>query len=170
MVGREVTVQSCWGRGRQALGGGVLLGLSASVVAVGAEYWGGLEPCVLCWAQRGALGLLTLVALLGVVLWPRSRAGRGGLASALAVATAGGVALAGRHLYVMANPEVVDCGMSPEVMLQMLPWQEVLLELVTGNTDCAEAAALLGVPLPVASFLTFLVLGALSTYALTRSD
>ncbi|MFP4129519.1 MAG: disulfide bond formation protein B [Halorhodospira sp.] len=154
--------------GRWLLGGVVLLGAAAGGITAGAEYWGGLEPCALCWTQRGILALLTVVALLGVLLWPRRRWGRWLLGGALAATVLAGVLAAGRHLYVMANPGQVDCGMSPEVMLQMLPWQEALLALVTGSTSCAEAAALLGVPLPVASLATFAALGVLSAYALTR--
>ena len=141
---------------------------AAGGIVAGAEHWGGLEPCSLCWTQRGILAALMLVALLGVVFWPRRGWWRWSLGGALAAVTAGGLAAAGRHLYVMWNPEVVDCGMSPEVMLQMLPWREFLVELVTGNTDCAEAAALFGVPLPFASFFGFTVLGAASLYAVFR--
>ncbi len=165
MVDRPAPSQ--W-HGRWILGGVALLGAAAGGVAAGAEYWGGLEPCTLCWTQRGILALLTAVALLGVLLWPRRRWGRWVLGSTLAATALAGLLAAGRHLYVMANPEQVDCGMSPEVMLRMLPWQEVLTELVTGSTNCAEAAALLGIPLPVASFATFTALALLSAYALTR--
>lgn len=154
--------------GRQLLGVVAALAAGAGLVVGAAEHLGGLQPCSLCWTQRGILALLMGVALVGTLAWPRGRVGRGLLGGALALVTAGGLAAAGRHLYVMANPEVVDCGMSPEVMLQMLPWHAFLIELVTGNTDCANVASLFGIPLPVASFVGFTVLGALSALALTR--
>lgn len=156
------------GSGRCLLGLVAVLAATAGVIVAGAEHWGGLQPCSLCWTQRGILAVLMVVALLGVLFWPRGRGGRWLLGGALIIVTAAGLAAAGRHLYVMWNPEVVDCGMSPEVMLQMLPWREFLIELVTGNTDCAEAAVLFGIPLPVASFFGFTVLGAASVYAVFR--
>ncbi len=166
-VARAMNETSAW-RGRPLLGVVAILAAAAGAVVAGAEHWGGLEPCSLCWTQRGILALLMGVAVLGVLLWPRWGWGRWVLGGALAAVSGAGLAAAGRHLYVMWNPDVVDCGMRPEVMLQVLPWQEVLIELVTGNTDCAEAAVLFGIPLPVASFFGFTVLGAASLYAVLR--
>ncbi len=156
-------------QGRRLLGAVALAAAVAGAIVGAAEHWGGLEPCSLCWTQRGILALLMLVALAGFLLWPRRRWGRGMLAAALGATALGGLVVATRHVYVMWNPEVVDCGMSPEVMLQMMPWREVLIELVMGNTDCAEAAAVLGVPLPLASWIGFTALGGLGLFAVLRS-
>ncbi|MBK1734112.1 hypothetical protein CKO15_02205 [Halorhodospira abdelmalekii] len=156
-------------RSRRLLGGVALVAALAGAVVAAAEHWGGLVPCSLCWTQRGILALLMLIALLGFLLWPRRRWGLWVLLGALLTTALGGIAVATRHLYVMWNPDVVDCGMSPEVMLQLLPWREVLIELVTGNTDCAEAAALFGIPLPIASWIGFVTLGGVSVYAILRT-
>ncbi|MBK1734707.1 hypothetical protein CKO15_05275 [Halorhodospira abdelmalekii] len=155
-------------RSRRLLGLVALLAAVAGAIVAAAEHWGGLVPCSLCWSQRGVLALLMIVALLGFLLWPQRPWGQWVLLGALASTALAGIVLATRHLYVMWNPDVVDCGMSPEVMLQILPWREVLIELVTGNTDCAEVAALFGVPLPVASWIGFATLGGVSVYAVIR--
>mgnify|MGYP000182062909 CR=1 FL=1 len=153
---------------RRGLAVALAAAVGAGAVVAWAEHWAGMEPCSLCWTQRLFMGLFAVAALAGFVAWPKGRAGKTLLGVPLLGTALAGAAVAVRHLYVIWNPEVAECGMSPEVMVQILPWHKLLLELITGNTDCAEASHLLGVPLPLWSLFGFLALAALSAYALIR--
>ena len=154
--------------GRRGLAVALVAAVGAGAVVAWAEHWAGMQPCSLCWTQRIFMGLFAVTALAGLIAWPKGRVGKTLLGAPLLGTALAGAAVAMRHLYVIWNPEVAECGMSPEVMMQMLPWQELLLELITGNSDCAEASHLLGVPLPLWSLFGFLALAALSAYALIR--
>lgn len=116
------------------------------------------------------MGLFAALALLGVVVWPKGGWGKLLLGVPLVGIALSGAAVAARHLYVVFNPEVVECGMSPELMVRMLPWQELILEFVTGHSDCARAGELLGVTLPLWSLFGFLALAGLSAYALLKDS
>lgn len=155
-------------RGRRLLGYLTLTGLIIGLIVAGLEYFGGLKPCALCWTQRGVLALFTLTAFLGWVLWPTGRLMRGLLGASLTLVCLGGIAAAGRHLYVMANPESLSCGASIEMIIDFLPWQEVLKTLMLGGASCAEVSSVWGVPIPAWSLLAFAMMLALSICALQR--
>ncbi|ABI58199.1 disulfide bond formation protein B [Alkalilimnicola ehrlichii MLHE-1] len=142
----------------------LVLTLLLNLGALGLEYLADMPPCPLCWVQRGVFGLMSLVALVGLVYFPRGW-GRWPLAGALGLSALTGVIIALRHLYIQANPDAVSCGMSPEVLAQFLPWWEVLLEILSGTTDCTQVDAVLGVPLPGWTLVGYLALGALGLYA-----
>lgn len=151
-----------------------LLGLAAGsaalalTIVMAIEYLGITQPCTLCWTQRLIMGFFTLIASLGIILWPRRRIARLTLGVTLVGVACLGAGVAIRHIYVMWNPQVVECGMSPDMMLKMMPLHEALIEFISGHTDCAEAGSLLGIPLPVWSLSGFIGLGGLAAYALLR--
>lgn len=153
---------------RQVLGlaaSGAIIAL-ATVSAI--EYLGYLQPCALCWTQRLIMGLFAAIALTALALWPQGRKGRLALGWGCLVIACSGAGVAIRHLYVMWNPDTVECGMSPDMLLRVLPLHEVLIEFVTGHSDCAHPGGLLGIPLPLWSLVGFVGLGSLAGYALLR--
>jgi disulfide bond formation protein DsbB len=48
--------------------------LASLAVAFASQYWGGLQPCVLCWYQRYPYGVAALLGIIGMIV-----AGRPGL-------------------------------------------------------------------------------------------
>ncbi|MCG5547441.1 disulfide bond formation protein B [Halorhodospira halochloris] len=153
---------------RQALGLATAGAVIALVIVSAIEHLGILQPCALCWTQRLIMGLFALVAITGLVLWPQSKLGRYACGGAAVLVASAGAGVAIRHLYVVGNPDVVECGMSPDMMLSMLPLNEIVVEFVTGHSDCAQAGSLLWVPLPLWSLLAFTLFGALAGYALLK--
>lgn len=73
-----------------------LLVLLASAIALGtaflAQYWGGLQPCVLCVYQRWPYGVAIALAVVALLLPDRLRGWAVGLAG-LAFLTGGGIAM-----------------------------------------------------------------------------
>ena len=51
-----------------------LAGLASLAIAFASQYWGGLQPCVLCWYQRYPYMAVAVLGILGVIA-----AGRPGL-------------------------------------------------------------------------------------------
>ena len=153
---------------RQAIGLAAAGGLLALGIVAAIEYLGIMQPCALCWTQRLIMALFTLILIIGLVLWPQGKVGKFTLAAATMATACAGAGVALRHLYVIWNPHVVECGMSPEMMLSMLPLHEIVVAFVTGSSDCTQADPLLGIPLPLWSLASFIGLGALAGYALLR--
>jgi disulfide bond formation protein DsbB len=71
----------------------VAVSLGALATALASQYWGGLEPCILCYYQRYAyLGAIAF-GLLGLTAGPRANARRAAVALAgLAFLTGAGIA------------------------------------------------------------------------------
>ncbi len=152
--------------GRKGVGILALTGLLIGLVVAALEYWGGLEPCALCWTQRGILALFTLVAMIGWIAWPTSRWGRRTLLGALLISCLLGVIAASRHLYVMMVPEATSCGASIEYMIGIFPWQEVMRALLLGSASCSEVSWMLGLPIPGWSLIAFTGFAIVSIFAL----
>lgn len=76
-----------------------LASVAALAVALGSQYWGGLQPCELCIWQRLPYGVVAAAAL-GGWLWFRSPAERMALSWLAAAAFAAGAAVALYHVGV----------------------------------------------------------------------
>lgn len=156
---------------------GLLLTLLGSVfiltAAVAYEKITGLLPCPLCWLQRGVFVgffVLSLVALAlnATGLLNRLAPMRWLLMLAFALVAVTGVGIALRHLYIKLNPSSVGCGLDVETLLDFFPLLEALNQMLIGTSDCAQAANLMALPLPVWSLLGYLVLASLAFYSLLR--
>lgn len=151
---------------------GVLLTLAGSalilVLAVAYEKITGLLPCPLCWLQRGVFVGFFLLSLVAIFL-KRIRLVRWLLIAAFALVSATGIGIALRHLYIKLNPSSVGCGLDVETMLDFFPLTEALTQMLVGSSDCAQAANLFGLPLPVWSLAGYLVLGYLAIYSLIKT-
>jgi protein dithiol:quinone oxidoreductase len=134
------------------------LALTAAVSAVALmlaalyfQHVQGLEPCPLCVAQRlfvimiGALGLL---AFLHNPATERSR--RFYLAGGLVV-LAGGIATAGRHVWLQNLPpdKVPECGPGLDYILDNFPLSDALGLIFKGSGECAKVDwSFLGLSMP----------------------
>lgn len=150
---------------------GILLTLVGSalilVLAVAYEKITGLLPCPLCWLQRGIFVGFFLLSLVTFLL-KRITVVRWLLIAAFTLVTATGIGIALRHLYIKLNPLSVGCGLDVETLLDFFPVQEALTQMLVGSSDCAQAANLFGLPLPVWSLAGYLLLGGLAVYSLIK--
>lgn len=109
-----------------------------------------LLPCPLCVIQRYlflAVGFTALYGALGGK--PKLGAGLGLLAAI------GGLGVAGKHLYVLANPGF-SCGIDPlETALNKIPTAEYLPFLFRADGLCEHADSLFGLSIPQWSFVWF---------------
>ena len=120
-----------------------------------------LEPCPLCVFQRIAvigLGVVFLVAALhNPVGW-----GKRIYALFVAIATAGGLGVSGRHYWLQNLPpdQVPACGAGLDYMLETLPLTEVLQKVLSGSGECADVVwQFLGLSMPAWVFICVAVLG-----------
>ena len=151
---------------------GILLTLLGSacilIAAIAYEKITGLLPCPLCWLQRGVFVGFFILSLLALLL-NRFKLMRWLLVALFALITATGIGVAVRHLYIKLNPSSVGCGLDVETMLNFFPLKEALTQMFMGSSDCAQAANLLALPLPVWSLTGYLILGSLAIFSLIKS-
>jgi disulfide bond formation protein DsbB len=48
-----------------------LASLASLAIAFASQYWGGLQPCVLCWYQRYPYGVAAVLGIIGVIVADR---------------------------------------------------------------------------------------------------
>lgn len=118
--------------------------------ALYAEHVLKLEPCPLCVFQR--IAIITIgILFLAAALQNPAGVGRYVYAGLLALAGLGGVAVAGRHVWLQNLPEdkVPACGPDLGYMMDAFPFAEVLKMVFTGSGECAEIAwQFLGLSMP----------------------
>ena len=146
----------------------------AMAFALYLQHFRHLEPCNMCIFQRVAMIGAGVCFLGGAAFGPRAgwRWFWSGLATVAALA---GVALAARHVQIQHMPadQVPACGGSLDYLFDVLPWQEVVQNVLRGDTDCAKInAAWLGIALPAWTLITFigLALYAIATPLLSRKS
>jgi disulfide bond formation protein DsbB len=144
---------------------GNLLGLAACAglisYALFCQYGLHLQPCPLCILQRISVisaGLLFLVAAL------HDPADRGAKVYGVLIdlATLGGILVAARHMWIIAQPPgtVAECGASLEYMMDVLPLQDVLSKVFKGSGECARIDwHFLGLNMPTWVLMSLVVVG-----------
>jgi protein dithiol:quinone oxidoreductase len=121
----------------------------------------GLEPCPLCVAQRLfviTIGVLGLLAFLHNPARERSR--RFYLAGGLVVLT-GGIATAGRHVWLQNLPpdKVPECGPGLNYILDNFPLSDALGLIFKGSGECAKVDwSFLGLSMPGWVLLIFCIM------------
>lgn len=139
--------------------------------ALYSQYYLGLNPCPLCTFQRGAFLLLAVVFLIGGLhspRGPRGPRGRGVYGGLALVASALGLAVAGRHVWLQHLPadKVPACGPDLSYMMEAFPFADVLRKVFTGSGECAVVDwTFLGLSMPEWSLAWFLALLAWALYA-----
>ena len=123
-----------------------------------------LLPCPLCVIQRYLFLAIALCCFIGA-LGDKPRLGAGlGLAGAL-----GGLAVVGKHLWVLAHPGF-SCGIDPmETILNKIPTATALPWLFRADGLCEDARdTLLGLSIPQWSAIWFVLLTGALAYLLVR--
>jgi disulfide bond formation protein DsbB len=137
--------------------------------ALYAEYGLGMTPCPLCIFQRIAFLFMALFFLLGGLHAPRGN-GRWAYAGLVLASAVGGIATAGRHLWLQSLPadQVPSCGPGLGYMLDAFPLSKLFKLVFTGSGECAKVEPILGLPMPAWSLLWFVALAVLAVVAAWR--
>jgi len=109
-----------------------------------------LEPCPLCIFQRVAVIATGIVFLLAVLHNP-GRVGARIYGSLIAVTALLGMAVAGKHIWIQAQPEgsVPSCGASLDYLMDIMPVVDVIKKVLFGAGECAKIDWLfLGLSMP----------------------
>ncbi|WP_156906457.1 disulfide bond formation protein B [Halomonas halocynthiae] len=161
---REMSVR-CW----------ALMGLAFCIlmmaVALGLEHLADLAPCSLCIFQRVAVLGAALVFAIAAIHNPEGRGGAFVYGSLGLLAAGSGVALAWRHLWLQSLPadEVPSCGPPLDYMMEMLPLQQVISQVLTASGECAVVSLrFLGLSLSGWTLVGFVVLALLPLGMLLR--
>jgi disulfide bond formation protein DsbB len=124
------------------------------------------EPCPLCILQRVGVIATGIVFLLAAVHNP-ARGGSRIYGFLILLTAAAGMAVAGRHIWIIAQPpgSVAECGASLEYMMDVLPMREVLGKILSGSGECAKLQwSFLGLNMPTWVLLNLLGLAAWGLY------
>ena len=149
-----------------ALGALACIGLMA--YALYAQYHLHLDPCPLCIFQRVAVIAIGLVFLVGALHAPNSSGARRTYAMLAVLAALGGIAVAGRQLWLQSLPadQVPACGPPLSFMYDSMPFSKMLAKVFTGSGECAVVNwRFLGLAMPAWVLICFVVLGAWAVFA-----
>ena len=144
----------------------------AMLFALWLQYDQHLEPCPLCVFQRVAMMATGAVALLAFLHGPTG-VGRRIYAGLTVLATAGGIVVAGRHVWLQQLPpdQVPSCGPGLDYWLDTFPLFEVVGKVLRGSGECAEIDwVFLGITLPGWTLVVFAGLAVLAVWQLVRRD
>ena len=143
-----------------------LISLSLLGVGLYLQHVQQMAPCPLCIIQRYAFAAVAIIALL-FALMPSRAARTGAVLGTLAALAGAGVA--GRHLWVKANPQV-SCGIDPlETALNRFPTAELMPFLFSADGFCtAEYPPILGLSIPQWALFWFVVLAIMLALAAFR--
>jgi disulfide bond formation protein DsbB len=120
-----------------------LLGLLVSIVpvvaAISFQHFDHLVPCHLCLFQRACYALSALGFLAALVHAPRSLFARLSYAAIASLGAIAGLVFAGRQVWLQHLPagEAPSCGASLDMMMEMLPFRDVLSRVMKGTGECA---------------------------------
>ena len=131
-----------------------------------------LDPCPLCIFQRVGLIAMGLIALIAFIHNPISNAMKRGYALLAAVAIGWSVAVAARHVWLQHLPpdKVPSCGPGLNYLVDALPFNAVLKEVLSGSGECAVIDwTFLGQSLPFWSLIYFSLILLICLWQLFRS-
>jgi len=152
---------------------GFLLGFVACTgllaFALYAQYVLGMSPCPLCVLQRIAFLFMALFFLIGGIHAPRG-SGRWVYTGLVSLGALGGIATAGRHLWLQSLPPdlVPSCGPGIGYLFDAFPLATMLHKVFTGSGECATVEPILGLPMPAWALIWFIALGALAVVVSLR--
>ena len=147
----------------------LLASLASLAIAFGSEYWGGLQPCVLCWYQRYPYMATAGLGIVGILLAGRARWLRAVLLLA-AVAFFIDAGIAAYHVGVEQHwwQGTAECGSTLDLNLSPEELKKQLLNQLV--VRCDEVAwSLFGISMAGYNFLYALALGLVTLwYGLRR--
>lgn len=145
---------------------GFLICAGLMAFALFAQYQLTLEPCPLCVLQRFAVIGLGIGFLIAALHNPAGKA-RYVYAAVVAVVTAFGLSVAGRHVWLQNTPEdqLPACGPPLDYLWDTLPLADVLDAVFKGSGECATIDwVFLGLSMPAWVLVAILGLGVSGTW------
>ncbi len=115
------------------------------------ENYMGLEPCMLCYLQRGAIYFIVGLSFLGLLHREMSLKAFRTYLSVTLLSIVIGASLSIRQLYLQSLPDhlVPSCAPDINYLLDTLPIFEVLIMAIQGDGNCAEILwQFLGISIP----------------------
>ena len=149
---------------------GFLACSSMMAYALYAEHFLLLEPCPLCVFQRIAVIVLGIVFLVAAIQNPQGW-GRRIYALLVTVASASGIGVAGRHVWLQNLPpdEVPACGPGFGYIIDSFPLSDALNLIFNGSGECAKIDwSFLGLSMPAVVVISVVVVGGLGVWANLR--
>jgi disulfide bond formation protein DsbB len=142
----------------------LLAAISAAGLMLAALYFQhvqGLDPCPLCVAQRVFVIIIGLLGLLAFLHNPASVRTRGIYLAVCLVTLTGGIATAGRHVWLQSLPpdKVPECGPGLNYILDNFPLSDALGLIFKGSGECAKVDwSFLGLSMPGWLLLIFTIM------------
>ncbi len=136
------------------------------------QYVDFLDPCPLCVFQRAAFLWMGVMALAAFAHNPGPR-GRWIYTGLIALGGLGGIAIAGRHIWLQGLPpdQVPECGMGLDYMLETMPFLEVLGSVFRGSGECATIDwTFLGISMPGWTLIWYIGLTAVTIVVTVRAN
>ncbi|NVK22861.1 MAG: disulfide bond formation protein B [Kangiellaceae bacterium] len=131
------------------------------VTALYFQYVDGLDPCPLCIFQRVAVLALGIVLLVNALHNPTIHSLANKIYQILGLLAAlVGVGIAGRHVYLQSLPEgeAPACGAPLDLMMDVLPFMEVIQSVLTGSGECAKISwQFWGISMPGWMLIIFII-------------
>ena len=146
-----------------------LIGLSFALYL---EHVKGLDPCPLCIFQRVGLIAMGIISLIALIHNPISNFFKRFYALLATLSIGWSIGVAARHVWIQHLPadQVPSCGPGLNYLIDALPMQAVLKEVLSGSGECAAIDwTFLGQSLPVWSLLYFVLIGLLCLWQLFRA-
>ena len=146
-----------------------LIGLSFALYL---EHVKGLDPCPLCIFQRVGLIAMGIISLIALIHNPISNFFKRFYALLATLSIGWSIGVAARHVWIQHLPadQVPSCGPGLNYLIDALPMQAVLKEVLSGSGECAAIDwTFLGQSLPVWSLLYFALIGLLCLWQLFRA-
>lgn len=119
------------------------------------EWFAGFEPCFLCWTQRFGFALVMLISLIFIVKTPNRVTTKVMSYLVTMLSAFFGIGVALRHIYITKNPEVASCGFGPDMVFDMLPFTDAIMQFFIGSTSCTKIEGILGISFPVWALILF---------------
>ncbi len=135
--------------------------------ALYAEYQLYMQPCPLCVFQRMAVIGLGIFFLLAALHNPSGKVGRSVYSFGMFAATASGIGVAGRHIWLQNLPPeaVPSCGPGFGYIIDSFPLSEALAMIFTGSGECATVDwSFLGLSMPAWVLICVVLLGAVGLW------
>ena len=133
------------------------------IVALYMEHYLGLQPCILCYMQRGSVIIVGILAAFGMIINPKKILTYKIILSSIFISILSGALLSIRQLYLQSLPAdlVPSCAPDIEYLFATLPFLEILILAFTGDGNCAEILwTFMGISIPgwVLISLSFLLI------------
>lgn len=130
-----------------------------------------MEPCPLCVFQRMAVIALGVIFLLSALHNPHAQLGRRVYVLLFALAAAGGIGVAGRHVWLQNLPadKVPACGPGFGYIIDSFPLADALKLIFSGSGECASIDwNFLGLSMPAWVLVCVVLLGGLGVWNTLR--